>query len=36
MDPEIECIDPKDAKAGGFGQLKGGYVMECSLHLCRR
>ena len=36
MDPEIECVDPKDAKAGGYGQLKGGYVMDCSLQLCRR
>ncbi|KAJ9103875.1 hypothetical protein QFC21_002337 [Naganishia friedmannii] len=36
MDPEIECVDPKDAKAGGFGQLKGGFVTECSLQLCRR
>ncbi|KAJ9094380.1 hypothetical protein QFC19_007989 [Naganishia cerealis] len=29
MDPEIECIDPKDAKAGGFGPLKEGFVTEC-------
>jgi exosome complex component RRP40 len=36
MEPEIECVDPKDGKSNGYGELKGGLMMTCSLHLCRK
>lgn len=36
MEPEIECVDPSTGKADGFGELKGGLMVECSLELCRK
>ena len=36
MEPEIECVDPKDGKSNGYGELKGGLMVTCSLQLCRR
>ncbi|WVR06251.1 hypothetical protein IAU60_003281 [Kwoniella sp. DSM 27419] len=35
MEPEIECFDPNTGKAEGFGELKGGLMISCSLQLCR-
>ncbi|WWD04757.1 hypothetical protein V865_002828 [Kwoniella europaea PYCC6329] len=35
MEPEIECFDPNTGKAEGYGELKNGLVVSCSLHLCR-
>ncbi|WVF69354.1 hypothetical protein IAT40_004130 [Kwoniella sp. CBS 6097] len=35
MEPEIECFDPNTGKAEGFGELKGGLMVTCSLQLCR-
>ncbi|KAL9559667.1 hypothetical protein PS6_000667 [Mucor atramentarius] len=36
MEPELECVNPKTGKADGFGELVGGFVIKCSLGLCRR
>ncbi|KAL7423267.1 exosome non-catalytic core subunit rrp40 [Cryptotrichosporon argae] len=36
MEPEVECVDPGTGKADGFGELKGGLVVMCSLQLCRQ
>jgi exosome complex component RRP40 len=36
MEPEIECFDPSTGKSDGFGELKGGLMMTCSLQLCRQ
>lgn len=36
MDPELECFDAQTRKADGFGELKGGFVVRCSLRMCRR
>ncbi|KXN88109.1 Exosome complex component rrp40 [Leucoagaricus sp. SymC.cos] len=35
MDPELECFDAQTRKAEGFGELKGGFVVKCSLKMCR-
>ena len=35
MEPEIECFDAQTRKAEGFGELKGGFVVRCSLKMCR-
>lgn len=35
MEPEIECVN-QDGKADGFGELKDGYLLRCSLRYCRR
>eukprot|EP00842_Homolaphlyctis_polyrhiza_P006243 jgi/Hompol1/661/HPOL_004256-RA len=35
MEPEIECINPASGKADGFGELKGGFLIKCSLGMCR-
>lgn len=36
MESEVECLDGQ-GKAGGFGELKGGYLLSnISLRLCRR
>ncbi|WVN84996.1 uncharacterized protein L203_100133 [Cryptococcus depauperatus CBS 7841] len=35
MEPEIECFDPNTGKSDGFGELKGGVMVKCSLQLCR-
>ena len=36
MEPELECFDPGTGKAEGFGELKGGLILESSLQMCRR
>ncbi|KAI9264916.1 exosome complex component RRP40-like protein [Phascolomyces articulosus] len=36
MEAELECVNPATGKADGFGGLKGGFVIKCSLGLCRR
>jgi exosome complex component RRP40 len=36
MEPEIECFDPSTGKSEGFGELKGGLVVDCSLQFCRQ
>jgi exosome complex component RRP40 len=35
MEPELECVDPTTGKAEGYGELKGGLLVEASLALCR-
>ena len=35
MEPELECFDVNTGKAEGFGELKGGFIVQCSLRLCR-
>jgi len=36
MEPELECISATTGKANGFGELKDGFLIKCSLGLCRR
>ncbi|KAJ3972957.1 hypothetical protein EV361DRAFT_867277 [Lentinula raphanica] len=36
MEPELECFDAQTRKAEGFGELKGGFLVRCSLRLCRQ
>ncbi|KAL1922308.1 uncharacterized protein VTP21DRAFT_9847 [Calcarisporiella thermophila] len=36
MEPELECINPQTQRADGYGELKDGFVIHCSLGLCRR
>jgi len=36
MDPELECFDPASGKSDGFGELKGGLMVFCSLQICRQ
>ena len=35
MEPELECFDAQTRKAEGFGELKGGFLVQCSLKMCR-
>jgi len=35
MEPELECFDAQTRKAEGFGELKGGFVVKCSLGMSR-
>ncbi|KAH8825232.1 hypothetical protein DL96DRAFT_172003, partial [Flagelloscypha sp. PMI_526] len=35
MDPELECFDAQTRRAEGFGELKGGFLVSCSLKMCR-
>ncbi|KZT11905.1 exosome complex exonuclease RRP40 [Laetiporus sulphureus 93-53] len=35
MEPELECFDAQTHKAEGFGELKGGFLVQCSLKMCR-
>ncbi|KAK7681571.1 hypothetical protein QCA50_015304 [Cerrena zonata] len=35
MEPELECFDAQTHKAEGFGELKGGFLVKCSLKMCR-
>ena len=35
MDPELECFDAQSHKSEGFGELKGGFMLRCSLEMCR-
>lgn len=36
MEPELECFDAQTRKAEGFGELKGGFLVKCSLQMSRR
>jgi len=37
IDPEIECVDPTSGKAAGFGELKGGLLVDgLSMAWCRK
>jgi exosome complex component RRP40 len=37
IEPEIECLDPSTGKSAGYGELKGGYVIDgLSMAYCRR
>lgn len=37
IEPEIECIDPSTGKSAGFGELKGGLLVDgLSMKWCRR
>ncbi|KAJ3344345.1 exosome non-catalytic core subunit rrp40 [Gonapodya sp. JEL0774] len=35
MEPELECVDQTTGRAEGFGELKGGFVVSCSLGMAR-
>lgn len=35
MDPEIECYNNQTLKSEGLGELKGGFLIHCSLGVCR-
>jgi len=35
MDPELECFDAQTRKAEGFGELKSGFLAQCSLKMSR-
>ncbi|EGN98290.1 hypothetical protein SERLA73DRAFT_91563 [Serpula lacrymans var. lacrymans S7.3] len=35
MEPELECFDAQSRKSEGFGELKGGFVVSCSLRMSR-
>ncbi|PPQ92828.1 hypothetical protein CVT25_004316 [Psilocybe cyanescens] len=35
MEPELECFDAQTRKSEGFGELRGGFVVRCSLKMCR-
>ena len=36
IEPEIECVDPSSGKAAGFGELKGGFLVDgLSMGWCR-
>jgi len=36
MEPELECFDAQTRKAGEFGELKDGFMVRCSLQMCRQ
>jgi exosome complex component RRP40 len=37
IEPELECIDPTTGKSAGFGELKGGVLVdELGMRWCRR
>lgn len=36
LEPELECFDAQTHKAEGFGELKGGLVVKCSLGMARK
>lgn len=33
MEPELECFDAQTRKAEGYGELKGGFLVKCSLQM---
>jgi len=36
IEPEIECVDPTTGKSAGFGELKGGLLVDgLSMGYCR-
>lgn len=36
MEPELECFDAQTRKTEGFGELKGGFLVRCSLKMSRK
>jgi exosome complex component RRP40 len=37
IEPEIECVDPTTGKSAGFGELKGGLLVDgLSMRWCRQ
>ncbi|KAJ7025339.1 exosome complex exonuclease RRP40 [Mycena alexandri] len=36
MEPELECFDAQTRKSEGFGEVKGGFMVRCSLAMCRQ
>lgn len=36
MEPELECFDAQTRKSEGYGELKGGFMIRCSLKMCRK
>jgi exosome complex RNA-binding protein Rrp4 len=36
MEPELECFDAQTHKAEGFGELKEGLLVRCSLKMSRK
>ncbi|SJL07489.1 related to Exosome complex component rrp40 [Armillaria ostoyae] len=36
MEPELECFEAQTRKSEGFGELKGGFMVRCSLGMCRK
>jgi exosome complex RNA-binding protein Rrp4 len=36
MEPELECFDAQTRKAEGFGELKEGFLVRCSLKMSRK
>ena len=36
MEPELECFDAQTRKAEGYGELKGGFLVRCSLKMSRK
>jgi hypothetical protein len=36
MEPELQCFDAQTRKAAEFGELKGGFMVRCSLQMCRQ
>ncbi|KAF8073732.1 hypothetical protein FPV67DRAFT_1410664 [Lyophyllum atratum] len=35
MEPELECFGAQTRKSEGFGEVKGGFLVRCSLKMCR-
>ncbi|TFK52592.1 hypothetical protein OE88DRAFT_1657933 [Heliocybe sulcata] len=35
MEPELECFNAQTHKSAGFGELKEGFMVRCSLKMCR-
>ncbi|KAF9468484.1 hypothetical protein BDZ94DRAFT_1245466 [Collybia nuda] len=35
MEPELECFEAQTRKSEGFGEVKGGFLVRCSLKMCR-
>jgi exosome complex component RRP40 len=36
MEPELECFDAQTRKTEGFGEVKGGFLVRCSLKMSRK
>jgi exosome complex component RRP40 len=36
MEPELECFDAQTRKTEGFGELKEGFLVRCSLKMSRK
>ncbi|KAL0580653.1 exosome non-catalytic core subunit rrp40 [Marasmius crinis-equi] len=36
MEPELECFDAQTHKSEGFGELKSGFLVKCSMRMCRQ